>query len=58
MPMTIDERLDRVEQLVLALADHHTSTTAMLHPDARIRGLEETIERLGRELQASRHKQT
>lgn len=52
--MTIDERLDRLEQLVLALADYHTSTTAMQHPDARIRGLEETIERLGRELQASR----
>lgn len=54
MRMTIDERLDLLEELVLALADYHTSTTAMQHPDARIRGLEETIERLGRELQASR----
>lgn len=52
--MTIEERLDHLENLVLALADHHASTTAMLHPDARIRGLEETIERLGRELLASR----
>jgi HAMP domain-containing protein len=52
--MTIDERLDRLEQLVLALANHHASTTAMDHPNTHIRGLEKTIERLGRELHASR----
>jgi hypothetical protein len=51
----LSTRLDHLEELVVALADLHTSTRSGIdHPDRRIADLEARIATLGREMSRRR----
>lgn len=46
----LEDRVERLETLLVALASHFVSTRGVKHPDAHLREQEDRIERLGKEL--------